>query len=134
MDGSTVTGRYLRTVIVGDNPEFVRATWEWIESEPGIILVATAESGSASLSVVDVLRPDLVLIDVAMTPMDGIEVTRRVKARPEPPAVVLMTQHDPADIAFAAREAGADAVISQREFGQSAECILRALGAQLLSR
>ena len=62
--------------------------------------------------------------------VDGIGLTRRFKDRPEPPAVVLITLHDPAEIARTAHDAGADAVVSKRELGESAECILRALGAR----
>lgn len=123
----TLKDRYCRTVIVSDSPEFIRAAYEWIESEPGLILVATADSGSAALTTVNVLRPDLVLVDVATSGMDGVETTRRLRARPEPPAVVLITPHDPGDIARTAADAGADAVISRRELGESAESILRAL-------
>jgi CheY-like chemotaxis protein len=128
-DSVTFKNRHLRIVFVSDNPDFVRAACESIESESGLIVVATAESGFASLIAVDVLRPDLVLMDVGMAGMDAVEATRRIKARPEPPAVVLITLHDPADIARSARDAGADAVISKRELGESAGCILRALGA-----
>jgi CheY-like chemotaxis protein len=115
---------------VSDSPDFLRAACEWILREPGLLVVATAGSGFASLIAVDVLRPDLVLIDVATPGMDAVEATRRVKARPEPPEVVLITLHAPADIAQTARDAGADAVITRRELGESAECILRALGAR----
>lgn len=129
MNTVILKNRYLRTVFVSDSPEFIRAACERIEREPELIVVATAGSGFACFHAVDVLRPDLVLIDAAMPGVDGIELARRVKDRPEPPAVVLITLHDPAGIALTAREAGADAVISKRELGESAGCILRALGA-----
>lgn len=124
----TSTGRSLRTIVVDESPDFVRAACERIEREPRLVVVATAGSGFAALIAVTTLRPDVVLMGVAMPGMDGLEATRRIKANPDPPAVVLVTRHDPADIAGAARIAGADAIISKRELGESAECILRALG------
>lgn len=124
----TVAERSFRTVVVDESPDFIRAACACIERESRLIVVATAESGFAALIAVNVLRPDLVLMGVAMPGMDGIEATRRIKAQPTPPAVVLVTRHDPADIAGAARIAGADAIVSKRELGESAECILRALG------
>jgi CheY-like chemotaxis protein len=123
----TVAGRHLRTVVVDHNPDFIRAVCEQIQNEQGLIVVATAESGFAALISVDVLHPDLVLMGVAMPGMDGLEATRRIKARPEPPRVVLMTLHDAAGMARVARDGGADAVVSKRELSESAACILRAL-------
>ena len=128
-DTVTLTSQYLRTVIVGDDPDFTRAACEWIESEPGLIVVATAGSGFAANVVVDVLRPNLVVIDVTTPGMDGVEATRRIKARPEPPAVVWITAHAAPDTARTAREAGADAVLSKREMSESAKCLLRAFRA-----
>ena len=112
IDTVTSTGRYFRTVIVSDSPEFIRAAYKWIESEPGLIFVATADNGFAALITVNVLRPDLVLMDIAMPGMDSVEATRRIKARTEPPAVVLIAQDERPDIARRARDVGADAVIS----------------------
>jgi CheY-like chemotaxis protein len=130
IDTVRLTGRFVRTVIVSDSPDFIRAASGWIESAPGFIFVATADSGLAAVIVVNVLRPDLVLMDAEMAAMDGDEATRRIKAFHEPPTIVLITPHDPADIARAASDAGADAVISNRELGGSADSILRALGAR----
>jgi CheY-like chemotaxis protein len=130
IDTVTLTGRYVRTVIVSDSSDFIRAAYGWIESEPGFIFVATAGSGLAAVIVVNVLHPDLLLMDVETAAMDGVEVTRRIKASHEPPTIVLITPHDPADIARAASDAGADAVISIGELGESADSILRALGAR----
>jgi CheY-like chemotaxis protein len=130
MDTVTMTDRHLRTVVVDHSPDFIRAVCEQIQNEPGLIVVATAESGFAALIAVDVLRPDLVLMGLAMPGMDGLEATRRIKARAEPPLVVLMTLHDPASMVRMARYGQADAIISKRELGQSAACILRALGGR----
>jgi CheY-like chemotaxis protein len=126
----TLTRPYLRTVFVSDSADFTRVACGRIESEPGLVVVATAGSRFAAMIAVDVLRPELVLIDVAVPGMDGVEPIRAIKARPNPPAVVLITPQGPADLAKRAREAGADAVISKRELGESAACILRALDGQ----
>jgi CheY-like chemotaxis protein len=119
--------RFVRIVLAIDGPEAIRAACERIAGDPGIVVVATAGSGFAALVAVDVLHPDLVLLDVSMPGIGGVEATRRIKSRPDPPAVVLVTLHDPAELEQQAREAGADALISRRELNESVESVMRAL-------
>jgi CheY-like chemotaxis protein len=126
----TVLKGILRTLVVDDNQDFVRAVCGWIECEEGMIVVGTAENGRAGLSEVDRLHPDLVFIDVVMPEMDGVETTRRIKARPDPPAVVLFTMHDADAVRERALSAGADAVLSKRELGDALAPLVRSLRGQ----
>ena len=107
----------LRMLVVDDNPDFVRAACEWITAELGVIIVGTAADGRAALAAVERLRPHFVLMDVVMPGMDGIEATRRMKARPDAPVVVLITLHDPDVLRAAALDAGADGVLSKKVLG-----------------
>jgi len=117
----------LRTLVVDDNEDFVRAVCGWIECEEGMIVVGTAEDGSAALREVDRLQPDLVFIDVMMPVMDGVEATRRIKERPHAPAVVLITMHDAEAVREHALLAGADAILSKRELGDALAPLVRSL-------
>src|SRR6185436_5467094 len=117
----------IRTVIVSDRPDLVRAACERIESEPRVIVVATAGNGFAGIVAVDVLRPELVLVEVALPGMDGVEATRRIKERPGPPHVVLITPRDSDHVTSAARDAGADAIVSESDLNESVESILKGL-------
>lgn len=62
------------------------------------------------------LQPDLVLVDIAMPGIDGLEVARRLKSQPSALHVVMVTIHDDASYRVAAREAGADGFISKSDF------------------
>ena len=57
--------------------------------------------------------PDLVLIDVAMPGLSGIEVTRQIKHKPDPPRVIVITISTDAAYAVAARQAGADGFLTK---------------------
>src|SRR5438105_3576362 len=65
------------------------------------------------LEQVAMLNPDLVLMDLAMPGMNGLETTRQIKARPAAPRVVIMTLYDVAEYRAAARDATADGFIAK---------------------
>jgi CheY-like chemotaxis protein len=79
-------------VLVVDDQALVRdATRMLIENVPGFRSVGEAASGVEALAAIDALAPDLVLLDVRMPEMDGIETARRIRAAPRAPVVVLMS-------------------------------------------
>jgi DNA-binding NarL/FixJ family response regulator len=96
----------LRVVLVDDQP-LVRAGIAFILStEPGIDVASEAGNGELGLVAVADHRPDVVLMDVRMPVMDGLEATRRIRAGDGPPVLVLTTFDDD-DVLWGAVEAGA---------------------------
>ncbi len=96
----------LSVVLVDDQP-LVRAGIAFILStEPGIEVVSEAGNGELGLVAVADHRPDVVLMDVRMPVMDGLEATRRIRAGDGPPVLVLTTFDDD-DVLWGAVEAGA---------------------------
>jgi DNA-binding NarL/FixJ family response regulator len=118
----------IRTLIVDDSPDFIRAACERLAGETELTVIGTADSGFAAIRAVHELHPELVLMNVGMPGMSGVEATRRVKELASSPCVVLMTLKNTKAIRAAAREAGADAIFSKGELGDSIEAILRAVG------
>jgi DNA-binding NarL/FixJ family response regulator len=78
-----------------------------IESEPDLEVVGEASDGAVALEQVRVLAPDVVLMDVRMPGMDGVEATRRIAAEHPTSRVLVLTTFDLDEHAFAALRAGA---------------------------
>ncbi|MES9543803.1 MULTISPECIES: response regulator transcription factor [unclassified Actinomadura] len=95
-------------VVVADDQEVVRAGFgALLGTQPDLEVVATAADGAAAVRVCGEHRPDVVLMDVRMPVMDGIEATRRVTAEPDPPRVLMLTTFDLDEHVYDALVAGA---------------------------
>jgi len=80
-------------LIVDDHRAFRTAVTVMLEGE-GFEVVGDAPDGPAAIDAVAALRPDVVLLDVQLPGMDGIEVAQLLAAALEPPMVVLVSSHD----------------------------------------
>jgi DNA-binding NarL/FixJ family response regulator len=99
--------RPLRVLLV-DDQELVRSGLRLIlEAQSDIAVVGEAEDGSTAVSMAEQFRPDVVLMDVRMPGMDGIEATRRITALPGAPAVLVLTTFDLDRNVYDAMRAGA---------------------------
>ena len=107
----------LRILLVDDSPTFLYAVTRALALDPRIDIVGKAASGHEALALVPLVQPDLVLMDVAMPGMNGFEATRRIKAQPNPPQVIVLTSHDLTHYRTAAEAAGADSFVSKADFG-----------------
>ncbi|MEV0156775.1 response regulator transcription factor [Micromonospora sp. NPDC050686] len=97
-------------IVIVDDQALVRAGFRMVlDSQPDLVVVGEAIDGADALRVVARTRPDVVVMDVRMPTMDGVEATRRICAdRPTgPPRVLVLTTFDTEADAFAALRAGA---------------------------
>jgi len=87
-----------RTVlIVDDHPSFRASARMLLEAE-GYQVIGEAEDGHSALRAVEELHPDIVLLDVQLPDIDGIEVAARLTANGSAPAIVLTSSRDLADL------------------------------------
>ncbi|MCJ0868388.1 response regulator transcription factor [Streptomyces sp. AP-93] len=94
-------------VIIADDQEMVRTGFRMIlESQPDIEVVADVVDGEAALAAVAEHRPDVLLLDIRMPKLDGLEVTRRLSGR-ETPRIVIVTTFDLDEYVHAALRGGA---------------------------
>jgi DNA-binding NarL/FixJ family response regulator len=95
-------------VVLVDDQTLVRTGFRLVLDETSDIeVVGEAADGLAALDVVARTGPDVVLIDVRMPGLDGIEATRRIRARPRPPKVIILTTFDLDEYVLAGLRAGA---------------------------
>ncbi|GGR34629.1 response regulator transcription factor [Streptomyces netropsis] len=104
------------TVLVVDDEELTRTGLRaLLSARTGLAVVGEAADGAEVLPLVERLRPDVVLMDVRMPCVDGIEATRRLRAAlPDPPKVIVITTFENDEHVFDALRAGASGFIRKR--------------------
>ncbi len=95
-------------IIVADDHQVIRTGFaELLGTQPDFSVIATACDGAEAVRVCHELNPDVVLMDVRMPRMDGIEATRQVSAAPNGPRIVILTTFDLDEYVYDALHAGA---------------------------
>ena len=106
-----------RIMLVDDSRSFLDSASALLEAVPGFEVVARLRSAEDALAELRFARPDVVIVDVHMPGMSGLEAARRIKTRPNPPRVLLTTIHDGSEYHRAAAAVGADGFVPKSEFG-----------------
>lgn len=104
----------LRLLLVDDHPIVRTGLRMLFQSEPDMQVVGEADSGAEAIAAVQRLHPDVVIMDVAMPGMTGIEATRQIKANSPETAVLALTMHEDEQYFFAMLNAGASGYIPKR--------------------
>jgi DNA-binding NarL/FixJ family response regulator len=101
-----------KRIIIVDDHALVRAGLRRLLAEdPGLAIVGEAGNGRLAISAVGLLAPHLVLMDLAMPEMNGLEATVEIKRRYPEVRVLIMTMHKSAEYVQASLNAGADGYI-----------------------
>jgi DNA-binding NarL/FixJ family response regulator len=102
-----MTDPVIRVVLADDHPVVRGGLRALLESLPAYEVVGEAVDGEAAVREVQLNKPDVVLMDVQMPEVDGLEATRRIRAAVPDAAVLVLTMFDDDDTVFAAMKAGA---------------------------
>ena len=86
--------KHLRILVVDDSPAFVRTLCAFLENYPNVKIVGTASNASQAFVTIRELQPDLVLMDLQMAGMNGLEATSEIRRRFPGMAVVIVTAHE----------------------------------------
>ena len=107
----------VRVLLVDDQAPFLEALASVVEETSGFEVVGEVRSGEDSIVAVAELRPGLVLMDVNLPGMDGVEATRQLRRHRHPPVVLLLSTYDDDAGALFVAECGAAAYMTKSEFG-----------------
>jgi DNA-binding NarL/FixJ family response regulator len=107
-------------LIVDDQEPFRRAAAAVVSSTDGFVMVGAVGSGEESVGAVLASSPDLVLMDVRLPGIDGMEATRRIRALPSPPLVVLVSTYDRAEFGDEVARCGAGGYVTKSAFDADA--------------
>jgi CheY-like chemotaxis protein len=105
----------LKILLVDDNRTFVATVRQFLDSLADVVIIGQAHDGKSALALVRQHRPELVLLDIAMPGMNGLELARAMQLDPVAPQIVFLSIHDNQEYRHAARELGAD-FVSKADF------------------
>ena len=106
----------VRVLIVDDQEPFLSAARMVVELADGFEVIGEAMTGEEAIEVAKELRPDLILMDVNLPGIDGLEATRRIKATSADLVVIVLSTYEASEYEDRAIQAGAKAFISKSEF------------------
>jgi two-component system response regulator AlgR len=107
----------VRVLIVDDQEPFRLAARMVVELTDGFDVVGEAETGEESVAMAAELKPDLVLMDVNLPGINGLDATRQILAGSDAVVVLLLSTYEEAEYAPRAAECGASAYIPKSSFG-----------------
>lgn len=105
--------RELKVLLVDDHPGFISAALRHLRRLEWLVVVGSAGNGIEAIAQCETLRPDVVLMDLAMPEMGGLQATRLIKAQDNPPYIVIASHFDDTEHREHALRAGADAFVSK---------------------
>jgi DNA-binding NarL/FixJ family response regulator len=116
-----------RVLIVDDHEIFRRGLRALLEPSSEWQICGEAVDGWDAVEQCQSLKPDIVVLDVSMPRLNGLEAARLIKKEDPEPKIVIITQHDSPQIRSAALEAGARAFVTKSAVGNELVTALRSL-------
>ena len=105
----------MKVMLVDDNHTFLAAVRQFLDLLPGIDIVCQANSGKEALSQLRLAPLDLVLLDIAMPGMNGLELARAIRQMEHPPRIIFLSMHDNDEYRAAAEDLDAG-FVSKADF------------------
>lgn len=114
----------ITVLLVDDHEGFINAALRHLRKVEWLEIVGRASNGLEAIERSETLRPDVVLMDLAMPEMGGLQATRLIKTQDAPPFIVIASHFDDAEHREHAMRAGADDFVSKLSYVQEVLPIL----------
>ncbi|MCH7998902.1 MAG: response regulator transcription factor [Chloroflexi bacterium] len=120
-------GKPIRIVIADDHALVREGTRQILEDHPGLVVAGEAQDGEEAVAMVSRLQPDVVLMDISMPKMNGIDATRIIKKESPATSVLILTAYDDDQYIFALLDAGAAGYLLKNVRGEELAQAVRAV-------
>lgn len=124
----TITKHPIKILLADDDAEFCQALRDWFDKEPELNVVGEARDGREAVSLALELEPNIILMDVVMPRLNGIEATRSIISTQAVIGVIALSFHAEKRFRAEMRSAGASAYVLKENVTQELVPIIRAVG------
>jgi two-component system, NarL family, response regulator LiaR len=123
----TAETQMIRILLVDDHPLVRRALRDILEKEPDLQVVGEAADGRQAIDMTHEFHPDIVIMDISMPVMNGVEATKQIKASMPLTLVLILTVHTDVETIFSILQAGASGYLVKSIFGPEVIHTIRAV-------
>ena len=109
--GYMTSTKSIRIMIIDDHPVVRVGLASMLSTQPDIQVVGSASSGLEALTLLDAITPDVVLMDLRMSGMSGLETIRAINLRNDPPRIIVLTSFDTDEDIYQSVGAGAQGYV-----------------------
>jgi two-component system, NarL family, response regulator LiaR len=125
----TGQSRICRILLADDHPLVRQALREVLEREPDLEIVGEAANGQQAVEMAQEFEPDIVIMDISMPVLNGIEATKRIKALVPSSSILILTVHDDIETIFSILQLGASGYLTKGVFSPEVIHTVRAVMA-----
>jgi len=118
------------TLMIDDSPEFLNATGNFLLIFSELELIGQVRWGGDALAQIHQLKPDLILLDLALPDISGLKVLKQIKALDTPPIVIVLTLYDNPEYRLEAESLGADGYVLKADLTETLMPTIRGLFAE----
>ena len=127
MVGPATNGIHIRVLIADDQALFARMLETFLADDEEVEVIGYAKNGAEAVELADSEHPDVILMDISMPLMDGLEATRTLREHGSDARVVMLTESDMRADTVRAERAGADAYVPKMHIAAGLRDAIHAL-------